>query len=86
MEASTILLNREVPKVAEGKTGFGFFCIPEGYIPSIARIPDADLIKEFDEDTREKYKDDIRKFPGDFAERKAYEVLRKHYTKRADVS
>ena len=75
-------MKREFPEIAEGKTGFGFFCIPEGYIPSSAKIPDYGLVDEFDDEARKKFSPDIRKLKGDFAERKAYDVLQKHYKNR----
>ena len=78
-EASNLLLKREYPDIFNDKLDFGFVAIPEGYVPSISKIYDPEIIDLFDKETKEKYRDLIRKFPGDFAERVVYEGLKKYY-------
>ena len=78
-EAADLLLKREYPDIYNDLLGFGTITIPEGYVPSISKIIDKDLIDKLDEETRKMYKDMIRKFPGDFAERIVYDGLKKYY-------
>ena len=78
-EAADFLLKREYPDIYNDLSGFGTITIPEGYVPSISKIIDKDLIDKLDEETRKMYKDMIRKFPGDFAERIVYDGLKKYY-------
>ena len=78
-KAVDLLLKREYPDIYNDFAGFGTITIPEGYVPSISKIIDTDLIDKLDKETREMYKDMIRKFPGDFAERIVYDGLKKYY-------
>ena len=82
-EAADFLLKREYPEIYNALDGgFGTIAIPEGFIPTITKVIDPDVIDNMDAETREMYKDMIRKFPGDFAERIVYDGLKKYYKRK----
>ena len=81
-QAATLLLKREYPDIFHDLSGFGTIAIPEGFIPSISKIIDQDVIDKLDEETRKRYQDMIKKFPGDFAERIAYHAIKDYYKRK----
>ena len=89
-EAANLLLKREYPELVKNSADFGSITVPEGFIPTITKIIDQDVIDklEFDEkskDIEKKYKDMSRKYPGDFAERIAFDAIKKFYKERKNT-
>ena len=92
-EAADLLLKREYPELVNNLADFGTIIVPEGFIPSITKIIDQDIIDklefdQFDEkskETEKKYKAMMRKYPGDFAERIAFDAIKKFYKERKNT-
>ena len=81
-QAADLLLKREYPEIYNTLSGgFGTIAIPEGFIPSITKVIDQDVIDKMDEETRKLYQDMIKKFPGDTAERMAHRAIIDYYKK-----
>ena len=87
-EAADLLLKREYPELTNDLLNFGTITVPEGFIPTITKVVDQDIIDKLEfecEKTEKKYKDMIKKFPGDFAERIAFEAIKKFYKERKNT-
>ena len=84
-QASDLLLKREYPDVYNNLSGFGTITIPETFIPSISKIIDKDLIDKLDEETRKRYQDKVKKFPGDFSERIAFQAIKDYYKEKKNT-
>ena len=81
-EAADLLLKRDYPEIYNVYLGgFGTIAVPEGFIPTITKVIDQDVIDNLDEETRKIYKDMIKKFPGDTAERIVHQGLKDYYKK-----
>lgn len=86
-QAANLLLKREYPEIYN-MSGFGTISVPEGFIPSITKLIDQDIIEKLEfecKETEKKYQDMSRKFPGDFAERIAFDAIKKYYKEKKNT-